>query len=286
MKKIAIQGITGSFHEMAAKKYFGPDIELLECDTFNTLCVELHRNKVDYAVMAIENTLAGSMLPNYALLREYPFKIIGEVFLHIRMQLMALPQTSLTDIKYVYSHPIAIRQCAEYLSRLPGITIVERNDTAGSAKEIRDNQLHDVAAIAGTLAAELYDLQILERNIETYKKNYTRFLVLALQGNITPENNKASVCFELGHYAGALARVLNILAQERINLTKIQSIPILGKPYEYSFHADLEWDDYPQYEKAIHTILKEVSNLSILGEYKKGSYQLDGETLENSILNL
>ncbi len=276
-KRIAIQGILGSFHDEAAKKYFGDDITIVECDTFRTLCDALKDEKADCAVMAIENTLAGSMLPNYALMREYHLKIIGEVFLHIQMNLLALPGVKLSDIEFVISHPIAIRQSAEYLQTLKNVKIVEQNDTAQSVKHIKDNNLTNTAAVAGVNAALLYGLEPLEKRIETHKRNYTRFLALTKRSNGGEGVNKASICFEVGHYAGALAKVLNIFAENGINLTKIQSVPIIGKPYEYTFHVDIEWDNYDAYEIAIHEVLKNVSSLSILGEYKKGDMNFDNE---------
>lgn len=275
-KKVAIQGISGSFHDEAAKKYFGEDIAIVECETFKTECEALSKKETDYAVMAIENTIAGSMLPNYALLRDYHLKIIGEVFLHIKMNLMVLQEVKFEDIKYIHSHPIAIRQCEEYLSDLTDVTILEKNDTADSAKEIKEKSVRNAAAIAGENAAKIYGLTILEKRIETHKKNYTRFLVLGLEGINLPENNKATICFETGHHVGALSNVLNIFTSNSINLTKIQSIPIIGKPYEYTFHLDLEWNNSDNFEKAIREVLRATSNLSVLGEYKKGELHLNG----------
>ena len=269
-KKIAIQGVAGSFHEEAAYKFFGKEIETFECDTFKDVFEALDTGKVDFAAMAIENTVAGSLLTNYSLLRDYHFKIIGETFLHIQMNLMALPDVKINDIETVISHPIAIKQCYSYLYSLKKAKIVEKEDTAGSAKIIRDKQLKNTAAVASKSAAEIYGLNILERNIETNKQNYTRFLVLSKEGIENSENNKASMCFELGHKVGALTEILNIFTKFNINLTKIQSIPIIGKPYEYAFHVDVEWNNVENYEKAIHNVLRKASNLSVLGEYKKG----------------
>jgi len=268
-KIIAIQGIRGSFHEAAAIKYFGENIKPYECDTFGTLCHSLTDGSADYAMMAIENSLTGSILPNYALIRENHLHVIGEVYLHIQMFLMALPGTKTNELKYVHSHPIAIRQCSEYLQNLNNVKVIEKNDTADSAKEIMDLQLKNTAAIANETAAEIYGLEVIEKRIETHKQNFTRFLVLATSGDEKESNNKASICFELGQNVGELSKILGIFTKYHLNLTKIQSLPIIGKPYEYSFHIDLEWKNSDSYEKAIHRVLKNTSNLSILGEYKK-----------------
>ncbi len=283
-KKIAIQGIKGSFHEVAARKYFGQNVEVYPCDTFKQLCAAVATGEVNAAVMAIENTLAGSILPNYALMREFHLRIVGEVYIHIQMFLMALPGVTLPELEYIISHPIAIRQCGDYLQNLKHITVMEKNDTAESAKEISEKQLRNTAAIAAEAAAKIYGLEVLEKRIETHKRNFTRFLVLSKEGIDTPENNKASICFELGHKVGALANILNIFTQHSINLTKIQSIPIIGKPYEYSFHIDLEWNESESYEKAIHKVLKEVSNLSILGEYQRGEWDTNTNDMDKWVV--
>ena len=270
--KIGIQGILGSFHEMAARNFFGENIHPIECDTFKEECHKLDNDEVDYIVMAIENTIAGSLLANYSLLQEFHFHIIGEVFLHIQMHLMALPNTTIEQIEQIHSHPIAIRQCADYLQTLKHVRIVEKNDTAGAAKHISDNKLANIAAVANETAAKIYGLEIIEKRIETHKKNFTRFLVLSKLPSEKAKNSKASLSLQLGHQVGALANILNIFTQHKINLTKIQSVPILGKPYEYSFHIDVEWASDNLYEKAIMKILRNCANLSILGEYPKGEW--------------
>lgn len=278
--KIAIQGIPGSFHEMAARKYFGNGIEIYPCDTFKQVCTAVTTGQTDYAAMAIENTLAGSILPNYALMREHHLRIIGEVYLHIQMFLMGLPDAKLSDIEFIHSHPIAIRQCSDYLQNLRKVKVVEKNDTAEAAKEIGEKQLKNTAAIAAETAAAIYGLSIIEKRIETHKRNFTRFLILSKEGVESDENNKASICFELGHKVGALANILNVFTEYNINLTKIQSIPIIGKPYEYSFHIDLEWQKTSLYERAIHKVLKEAANLSILGEYKHSPWETNGKDVD------
>ncbi len=278
MKKIAIQGIAGSFHEDAALKYFDEKIEIIECKTFTGVCDLIDQDKVDVAVMAIENSIAGSLLNNYALIREYHLKIFGETYIHIQMNLLVNEGVEAKDIRTIYSHPIAIKQCAEYIEQyFPNAEIVEKMDTAASAKYVFDNQLKDAAAIGNLRSAELYNLKVLDTGIETNKKNYTRFLMLDKHGDTSPANNKASICFEVGHYYGALAKVLNIFAENKINLTKIQSVPVIGRPNEYTFHVDVEWDEISNYERAIHLILKNVSSLSILGEYLRGEIAIHNQ---------
>ncbi|HWS01509.1 MAG TPA: prephenate dehydratase [Prolixibacteraceae bacterium] len=270
MKKIAIQGIKGSFHEDAALKYFGEEAEIVECSSFRKVCDMLDRDEVDCSVMAIENSIAGSLLQNYALIRDYHLKIIGEIYIHIQMNLMVFPGVKKKDIKEIYSHPVSFLQCADYLERhFPNAERKELGDNAKVAKIIQDEKLLHAAAISNLRSASLYGLEILDKGIETNKKNYTRFWILSKHATLSEHNDKASLCFEVGHYYGALARVLNIFAENKINLNKIQSVPVLGKPNEYTIHVDVEWDSEGDYERAIHLILKNVSSLAILGEYKK-----------------
>jgi prephenate dehydratase len=272
MLKIAIQGIETSFHEVAAKKYFGENITSDECWTFTELCESLNSGKSDFAVMAIENSIAGSLLQNYGLLQDYHFYILGEVFLRIEMNLMALPGTKLEEISVVQSHPIAIRQCMQFLQNLPNIKILEKEDTAACAKEIAELNLKGYAAIANKAAAPRFGLEILASNIETNKNNFTRFMVLGKKPLESDKNNKATLFFNLPHDPGSLAKVLNLFAEHNINLTKIQSVPIVGLPYKYNFHVDIEWQNYSDYQKAKKAILPFIVNLSILGEYQKGDF--------------
>ena len=271
MKRIAIQGIAGSFHEDAARKYFGDEeIEVVECRSFQNVCEYIDADKVDIAVMAIENSIAGSLLQNYSLIRDYHLRIIGEIYIHIQMNLMVLPGVKKKDIKEIYSHPVSFMQCNEYLEKyFPKVERKELGDNAKVAKLISTEKITNAAAISNLRSSELYGLQILDKGLETNKKNYTRFLILSKHGNPTEMANKASICFEVGHFYGALASVLNIFAENRINLNKIQSIPIVGKPNEYTIHVDIEWDKPENYDKAIHQVLKCASSLSILGEYKR-----------------
>jgi len=220
--KVAIQGITASFHEVAALTYFDQPIETVECLSFHALCESLKHNQCDYAVMAIENSIAGSILPNYFLLQEYHFSIVGELYLPIHMHLLALPGVKLEDIRSIESHPMAIRQCTEFLHKLNGVEIRESDDTALSAQKVKLKKLKDTAAIANEHAAKKFGLQILEKRIETNKKNFTRFLILTKKNGTAKESNKASLCFEVANEVGSLADVLMAFKENSINLTKIQ----------------------------------------------------------------
>lgn len=282
-RRIAIQGVDGAFHEIAAKKFFGEDIELEMCDSFPILFRSLNQGKAKFGVIAIENTVAGSLLPNYALLRDSNYTIIGEVFLRIEHQLMVLPGQKLEDIKAVHSHPMAIQQCQKFFEHYPDIKLVEAADTAGSAKWIRENKKKGRAAIASKLAAQHYDLEIIAESIETNKRNFTRFLII-LDKDIAKDYpsytpNKSSLSFSLAERSrqvGSLSQILIVLSSYGINLTKIQSLPVLGKEWEYFFHLDLEFDDYEHYSKSIDAIRPLISELTILGEYPRGEKYLNG----------
>lgn len=267
--RVAIQGVKGSFHEEAAVKYFGEQIETIECESFKKTCEMLKQGKADYVVMAIENSIAGSLLPNYSLLRDYRFPIIGEIYLHIKLHLMALPGVKLQDIKFVESHPIALQQCNDFLEENPYFNVSEGEDTAASAKKISEQQLTDTAAVANQLTAKLYGLEILERRIETNKKNYTRFLILTDKVEEKSKANKASLSFQTGNGVGSLASVLACFAEQNINLSRIQSMPVLGKRNEYEFYVDVEWNDQASYDTAIRKVLKRTNNFNIMGEYVK-----------------
>ncbi|MCK6616702.1 MAG: prephenate dehydratase [Cyclobacteriaceae bacterium] len=271
--RVAIQGIATSFHEVAAKAYFGNAIETVECLTFHELCKVLSQGKVDYAVMAIENSIAGSILPNYFLLQQHHFSIVGELYLPIHLHLMALPGVKMDEIEVIESHPMAIRQCSEFLQNLNGVDIRESDDTAFSARRVKEKKLRNTAAIANEQAAKKFGLQILEKRIETHKKNFTRFLMLTRRMNGKAESNKASLCFEVANEVGSLADALLVFKSHRINLTKIQSIPIIGKPSEYSIHVDVEWARRKQYDDAMKEVMRQVKNLNILGEYKKAKIE-------------
>lgn len=266
---MAIQGIATSFHEVAAFTHFGGPIDAVECLSFHAVCETLKHDRAEYAVMAIENSIAGSILSNYFLLQEYHFAIVGELYLPIHLHLLALPGVRVKDIKSIESHPMAIHQCSEFLHRLEGVEIKESDDTALSARKIKEKKLKDVAAIANEQAAKKFGLQILEKRIETHKKNFTRFLVLTKRNGSILESNKASLSFEVANEVGSLAEVLMSFKVNSINLTKIQSIPIIGKPREYTIHVDVEWKKRKNYDVALHQVLRKTRNLNVLGEYKK-----------------
>lgn len=270
--KIAIQGITASFHEVAALKYFGENIEPVECMSFQDLFEALKKDKADFAVMAIENSIAGSILQNYQMMQSYHFKIIGEVYLRIEQCLMALPGTKFEDLKFIESHPMAIRQCAEYLLQFENAMLVDREDTAAVAKQIGEEKLQGVAAVAAARAAEVFGLEILAKGIETNKQNFTRFLVLSKEAIHNEKNNKASLYFQVSHHPGSLAKVLNIFHEQNLNLTKIQSMPVIGKPYEYTFHVDLTWEKYEDYQNALKAMTAFAKDIIILGEYEKQDF--------------
>jgi len=271
--KIAIQGIAASFHEVAAMTYFHEPIQTVECLSFHALCESLKKGESDYAVMAIENSIAGSILPNYFLLQEYHFSIIGEVYLPIHMHLLALPGVKLNDITSIESHPMAIRQCTDFLYRLNGVQISESEDTALSARKVKEQKLKTTAAIANEYAAKKFGLNILEKRIETHKKNFTRFLILTRKIKTITDSNKASLYFEVANEVGSLAEALMTFKNNSINLSKIQSIPIIGKPSEYSIHIDVEWKKRKSYDVALGEVLRQVKNLNVLGEYKKAKIE-------------
>jgi prephenate dehydratase len=268
--RVAIQGLATSFHEVAALTYFNEPIDTIECLSFHQLCESLKHDTADVAVMAIENSIAGSILPNYFLLQDYHFAITGELYLPIHMHLLALPGVQLSDIACIESHPMAIRQCSDFLHNLKNVEIRESDDTALSAKRVKELKLKNTAAIANEYAAKKYGLQILEKRIETHKKNFTRFLILNKRSKGKVESNKASLSFEVANEVGSLADALLTFKNNSINLSKIQSIPIIGRPSEYSIHVDVEWSRRKNYDEAMHQILRQVKNLNVLGEYKKG----------------
>ena len=273
MKKVAIQGYKGCFHEEAARTFYAqsglvPDI--LECDTFEGLYRALENEAADAAVMAIENTVSGGLIHNFELLRRYDRKIKGEVYLRIKQNLMALPGQSIEDIKEVRTHYMAINQTRDFFQReCPWITLVESEDTAKSAAEIAGNKLFGVGAVASELAADLYSLEILKESIETYKQNFTRFLIFD-EAVTLPESaiDKASICFTLPHKPGSLAHILTILSFYDMNLTRIQSLPIPGREWQYFFYVDIKFDDYNRYCQALSAVRPLIEDLNILGEYK------------------
>lgn len=272
-KRIAIQGFPGSFHEMAAMHYLGKDIDTIPCSSFRELVKQAENKKLsDGAFMAIENSIAGSILPNYALLEKTNLQIAGEIYLHISHNLMVNEGVQLADIKEIHSHPMALLQCMDFLDKFPHWKLVEKEDTASSAKYIQQHNHKHAAAIAGKPAADLYRLKIIKPNIQTHKNNYTRFLYLQHAGNRNsgPNANKASISFQTDHSKGALAGVLANIASHNINLSKLQSIPVPANEWQYIFHADLEFDKILDFEKAIEKIKPGIARLKIFGIYEKG----------------
>jgi prephenate dehydratase len=269
--KISIQGEKGSFHEVAAIQYFSYDnIDIVPCSTFDLTLNTLLAGDADFAVMAIENARSGSILYNYTLIRESGMKILGEQNLRIVQNLMAMPGQTIADIKEIRSHPIALAQCMTFLNQHPGITLVESEDTATSARIISENKINNVAAIASSRASEIFGLDILAAGIETYKQNYTRFLVIGREEQGNKKGNKISICFSTSHKPGSLAAVLNKLAEHEINLSKIQSVPRLNGEWEYMFYLDLELGKNVNSDLIKRVLDKYTSNLEILGVYFKG----------------
>ena len=276
MRRIAIQGEIGSFHDVASHCYFeGEDIELICCDTFEQVFNEMKKDSNVVGVVAIENTIAGSLLHNYDLLRESGAQIVGEHKLRISHSIMCLPDEDWKDITEVNSHPVALMQCREFLKKHPEFKVVETDDTAGSAKNISLHQMRGHAAICSKAAAPLYGMKILEEGIETNKHNFTRFLVLAdpwqAEELCTPSlSNKASIVFSLPHNEGSLSQVLSIFSFYKINLTKIQSLPIIGREWEYMFYIDIMYNVYTRYRQSIDAVRPLTKQMKILGEYKEG----------------
>ena len=273
--KVTIQGYEGSFHQVAAQLFHGRNVEVIPCDTFRDVVkIASNKKESDGGVMAIENSIAGSILPNYNLLQKSNLKIIGEIYLQIRQNLLVNPGVKLEDIKEVHSHTMALQQCYGFLDKYKW-KLVETDDTALSAKHIHQHKSKHVAAIASKLAAELYDLNIIAPNIHTLKNNYTRFLFLQREGEaINIENaNKASVNFHTDHSRGSLAKVLTKIAEGKINLSKLQSFPIPGSDFKYSFHADMEFDSVTQFNKVIEVIRPMTAAIKIYGVYKRGLWK-------------
>lgn len=269
MTKIAIQGVHGCFHEQAARLFYGKDIEVEECLSFEELFTSLHDGKADGAVMAIENTVAGGLLPNYSLLRKYEKQVRGEVLLRIQQNLMAMPGQRIEDITEVHSHYMAIAQTREFFKNYPHIRLVESEDTAKSASDIAAGNLIHQGAVASSLAAELFGLEILKAGIETHKQNFTRFLVIDDHIQVSETDiNKASICFTLPHKKGSLSQVLSIFTFYDLNLTKIQSLPIPGKEWQYFFYADLTFDSCSRYREAMNAVTPLLDGVTVMGEYK------------------
>ena len=280
-RKVAIQGIGGCNHYIAAKLFFKNDeIETIDCDTFKELAEHVVKDPSKLGIMAIENTIAGSLLQNYKILKENKLVIVGEYKLRITHALVAMPGVEVGDIKEINTHPMAFMQCEEFLNTLPNVKLVEKEDTAGSAKWIKENNLRDHAAICPAGAAELYGMNVLADGIETNKRNFTRFLILANK-DVAPEIlrelcveqeniNKSSMVFTLPHTSGSLSKVLAVLSFYDMNLSMIQSMPIVGEEWKYQFYVNLLFTDYKRYRQAIDAILPLTKDFEILGEYMEG----------------
>jgi len=272
--KVGIQGGAGSFHEISSIFHFGADTENVPFETFDKLTDAIESNKLDAGLMAIENTVAGSLLPNYALLNK-DVQIIGEILLHIEQNLLVLPGQTIEDIREVHSHPMALQQTAKFFKQYPHIKMIESEDTANSAKKIAEQNLKGIAAIASIRAADLFGLQVLNKSIETNKRNFTRFLILTNNNRLKSEHtlqsnlNKASISFSLPHEKGSLSSILSMFAFYQVNLTKIQSIPKIGREWEYHFIVDFTFKDRKVFGQSLEAIKPLVSELEIYGIYEK-----------------
>ena len=280
MKKIAIQGVPGSFHDIAAHKFFpNEEIQLICCDTFEEIFEHIHQDSSVIGLVAIENTIAGSLLHNYELMRESGVTIVGEHKLRIKHNCVCLPEDDWDTLTEVHSHPVALAQCHSFLKRHPNLKVVEADDTAKSAEIIREKDLRGHAAICSKYAAELYGMKVLEEGIETNKHNFTRFLVVADTWRADDLrqrglSTKATIVFSLPHSEGSLSQVLSIFSFYRINLTKIQSLPIIGREWEYLFYVDVIFNDYLRFRQSIDAVSPLTRELKILGEYAEGESTL------------
>ena len=270
IKSVAIQGVKGSFHHIVSQQYFDENIVVDECMTFDAVIDSIIKDKSDAAIMAIENSIAGSIIPNYALIDTHNLHIVGEHYLDIQHHLMALPNQTIDDIKEVYSHPMALLQCKAFFKQYPHIKLIEDIDTAQVAQRIQENQTTNIAAIASRLAAQLFELNIISESIQTIKHNETRFFIIKTKNSEIPENeiNKASIKFELDHKRGSLATILNVLSDCKLNLTKIQSLPKIETPWKYAFFVDVTFESYKDYDKAKSIMKIMAQDLKVLGEYK------------------
>ena len=272
-KKVSIQGYEGSFHQIAAQEFLGKDVAIIPCGTFREVVkIAADAKQSDGGFMAIENSIAGSILPNYSLLQKSKLKIGGEIYLQINQHFMVNPGVKLEDIREVHSHPMALLQCMDYLEKHPSWKLVESEDTALSAKFIHQYRHKHVGAIASRLAAELFNLDIIAPRVQSNKNNYTRFLFLQRSKDAEPEEgaNKASINFHTDHSKGSLVKVLSKIAEGDINLSKLQSMPIPEQEWKYSFHADMEFDSLGQFNKVMEQVGRVTESLNVLGVYKKG----------------
>lgn len=287
--KIAIQGIESSFHHLAVNKLLGEEnVELIKCDSFEKVTSSLVDFKADFGMLAIENTIAGSILPNYNLIDGSDLVILDEVYLNIQMHLMALESESIHDIKEVHSHPVALLQCKDYLRKFPPqFKVVEGKDTASEAKKIKEQRLTGVAAIAGEQVAKEFGLKILDSNIQSMKDNKTRFVLLGRKQELNSElSNKASLRFELNHDIGSLSNVLQLFSTFKINLTKIQSLPVIGSPWQYAFFVDVLFEDYQLFSEVTTMLEKAVKKLKIIGVYRSNKENKKSELIASLRVNL
>ncbi len=269
-KPIAIQGIKGSFHHEVAQQYFDTKTEVVECMSFDSAVDRLMEGDTDNIVMALENSIAGSIIPNYALIDNHNLSIVGEYYLDIQHNLMALKGQTIASILEVHSHPMALLQCKVFLKNYPHIRLVEAKDTADIAKQIVEQNLSGIAAIASKNAAKMYNLEVLAESIQTIKHNETRFAIVKRENSKVERKaiNKASIKFELDHKRGSLATILNVMSDCKLNLTKIQSLPKIDTPWKYAFFVDITFEDYKDYKKANAIMQLMAENFKVLGEYK------------------
>ncbi len=267
---VAIQGVKGSFHHIVSKEFFDKPVAIIECMTFDSVVDALIKEECDAAIMALENSIAGSIIPNYALIDDHQLHIVGEHYLDIQHNLMALPNQSIEDIQEVYSHPMALLQCKDFFKDYPHIKLVEDKDTAEVAERIQKQGLKNIGAIASVLAAEIFELDILAHSIQTIKHNETRFAIVKRTNSEVPEHeiSKASLKFEADHKRGSLAAILNVMSDCKLNLTKIQSLPIIKTPWKYAFFVDVTFDVYADFLKAKSLIEIMSPSFKLLGEYK------------------
>jgi prephenate dehydratase len=270
IKTVAIQGVKGSFHHIVSQQYLDETVLVDECMTFDAVIDSVLNGKSDAAIMAIENSIAGSIIPNYALIDSHNLHIIGEHYLDIQHHLMALSGQTIDDIKEVYSHPMALLQCKAFFKQYPHIKLVEDIDTAQVAQRIQKNQTKNVAAIASRVAAQLFELDIISESIQTIKHNETRFFIVKTKNSVLAQNeiNKASIKFELDHKRGSLATILNVLSDCKLNLTKIQSLPKIETPWKYAFFVDVTFESYNDYDKAKSIMDIMAQDFKVLGEYR------------------
>ena len=267
-KNVAIQGIEGSFHHLVSKNYFENIIDIEPLITFNEVVNHLVSEKVDIAVMALENSIAGSIIPNYALIDSNALHITGEYYLDVQHNLMALNGQNINDVKEVHSHPMALLQCQNFFNKYPHIKLVEDSDTAVVAQRIQSQQLKGIAAIASSAAADIYKLNVLAKSIQTVQQNETRFVIVERKANNSSKINKASLKFSLNHKRGSLAAILNIMSDCKLNLTKIQSLPRIDTPWKYAFFVDVTFETFQHYEKAKSIMIIMAEEFKVLGTYK------------------